>query len=90
MKKKKSKLYDVEIKTVVRGDTMVFNLESFGETPEQAIRIAENNTKEVLRTFYQVKSNTPWDSIDKWLEATVVFKTVATVATVATDKVKDV
>ncbi len=76
----KTQVYDVETKTTVRTDPMVFNLKVIGENEEDAIKIAENNIVECLRVFYQVKSNIPWDAIDKWIEGTITFKHTVTVS----------
>ncbi len=73
-------LYDIETKTIVRSDQMVFHLKAFGETEQDAIKIAENNIVESLRSFYQVKSNLAWDSIDRFLDESIVFTHSVTIS----------
>ncbi len=73
-----TRIYDIETKTVVRSDKMVFHLKAIGENENDAIWVAENNIIECLRTFYQVKSNIPWESIDKWIEETITFEHTVT------------
>jgi hypothetical protein len=52
---------------------MVFHLKAFGETENDAQEIAENNICESLRSFYQSMSSLPWESIDRFLDESIIF-----------------